>query len=263
MKHSTTKQTTCFDEIHDATAHLCPQSLVIFDIDDVLITAKDHILKPPHRDAWLNTHIDEKFPPDVALDILGHTWTNYAFEATDSKVSLLNQSLKKRNIPSIALTAGWNGKLGNREFHCDDRVDILKSVHVDFSHSFDKVEETFFHGLENCGKVPSFKRGVIFACMLPKPLVLEAFLKVTAFTPKEIVFVDDIHDNIKQMQDFCTEQGIHYQGFHYTGVAARSNAPLDEELALFQFETVIRDKVWLSDEEARQKIGQNKQKKVG
>ena len=262
MKTSTIKETLCFDEIHNATAHLCPQSLVIFDIDDVIFTATDHILKPPHRDAWLNTHFDEKFPPDIALDLLGHTWTTYGFEPTDTKITDLNQSLKKRDIPSIALTAGWNGKLAHRASHCDDRIDMLKSVHMDFSHSFSKTPETFFRGLENCGKIPSFKRGVIFACMLSKPLVLEAFLKAVCFQPKEILFVDDMLHNLLQMQDFCATKKIHYQGFHYTAVSKRNDRLLDEELALFQIETLIRDRVWLSDPQAKEALCRLKIKNV-
>lgn len=255
MQKSTIKETLCFEEIHRATENLCPQSLVIFDIDDVIFTATDHILKPPHRDTWLNTHFDEKFPPEIALELLGHTWTTYDFEPTDVKIVDLNQSLKKRNIPSIALTAGWNGKLAHRSSHCDDRISMLKSVHMDFSHSFSKIPETFFHGLNNCGKTPSFKRGVIFACMLSKPVVLEAFLKAAHFHPKEILFIDDMHHNLIQMQDFCTKENIHYQGFHYTAVSKRNDRILDEELALFQIQTLIRDRVWLSDRHAKEKIG--------
>ena len=263
MAPSTIKETLCFDEIHRATSHLSSQSLVIFDIDDVLFTATDHILKPPHRDHWLNTHFDEKFLPEVALDLLGHTWTTYDFEPTDPKVAELNNTLKERNIPSIALTAGWNGKLAHRPSHCDDRIRMLQSVHMNFTHSFPHMPETFFHGLHNCGKIPSFKSGVIFACMISKPVVLDAFLKSARFHPKDILFVDDMHHNLVQMQEFCTKENIAYQGFHYTAVSKRNHKILDEALALFQIETLIRDRIWLSDENAREKMHHLKMKNVG
>ena len=109
-------------------------------------------------------------------------------------------------------------------------------------------------GFHNCGKVPSFKGGVIFSCMLAKPGVLDAFLKIAQFDPDQIIFIDDILDNLDNMQDYCFEKKIPYHGFHYLGVDARNDRPVDEDVAHLQFQTAIKDKIWLSDEEAKKRI---------
>ncbi|MBX9977325.1 MAG: DUF2608 domain-containing protein, partial [Alphaproteobacteria bacterium] len=199
MIHSSITQTNCFDEIHAATKDLPKDALVIFDIDDVLITAKDHVLRGQKKEKWLNEYFDNRFSPEEVLQVSSHVWTVYETEITDAKVVELNESLKERGIPSIALTAGWNGSLGHRPLHCDDRVDILKGVGIDFSHSFPTIKETFFRGFENCTKIPSFKKGVIFACMLPKQDILGAFLASVNYTPKTIVFVDDMLINLERL----------------------------------------------------------------
>ncbi len=250
---STITQTTCFSHIQRETAHLTEKSLVIFDIDDVLVTAKDNVLRGSKKEKWLD-HYFNSLTPEESLEISSYVWTAYETEITDIQVAYFNEDLRARNIPSIALTKGWNGSMANRPSHCDDRIQTLKDIGIDFRYSFPNTPEIFLNGLENCGKIPSFKEGVIFSCMLSKAIVLDAFLKAVDFKPDEIIFIDDMLNNLEDIQTYCETHAVNYQGFHYVGVDARETQPLNEEIAHLQFQTALREKKWLNDAQAHQKL---------
>ncbi len=65
---STITQTTCFSHIQRETAHLTEKSLVIFDIDDVLVTAKDNVLRGSKKEKWLD-HYFNSLTPEESLEI--------------------------------------------------------------------------------------------------------------------------------------------------------------------------------------------------
>lgn len=270
MRHTHTHihASICFDHVKDIieNAHKKMQNsahkpLVVFDIDDVLITAKDQVLRGPRKDYWLDTYFfNDTRSEEESVEISGYTWATYQTEVCDPKVVSLQQHLKKQGIPNIALTAGWNGPLGPSPSHCDDRIRTLKNVGIEFHDVFPHIPPTSFTHLENCGRHPSFKQGILFACMIKKPLVLDAFCNIASLKPAHIIFVDDMMYNLTDMQDYCAHHGIAYDGVHYTGVEHHDNNTFDEAIAHLQFQTALRHKIWLSDDEARARLNMTKER---
>lgn len=243
-------ETTCYTHMHQISKTPPKDALFIFDIDEVLIHAKDQVLRPPHKGRWLHDYIDSKYPPEEAKYLSGFIWSHYQVDLVDPLLPEITENLVKSDAYAIALTAGWNGSLGHTENHCDLRVNILKEHGIDFSKSFDIEKELFFEDLTYCGKTASFKDGVTFACMMPKHLVLDALLKEIDFSPAEIHFIDDHLPNLKGMENYCLEQGLDFYGYHYIGVEDKETEPLNEERAHLQYQTVLTTKKWLSDDEA-------------
>lgn len=259
--HSEIIEMECFRRLSKLSKAPPKDALFIFDIDEVLIHARDQVLRPPHKAKWLHDQIDSRYSPEESKDLSGYIWSDYLVELVDPDLPKIISDLSISGARSIALTAGWNGDLGNTENHCDLRIEILKNYGIDFSKSFSHEAEIFFEEFSFCGRIPSFKQGVIFACMLPKHEILDVFLKKMSFTPSQIHFIDDSLHNLTGMRDYCAEVGLDYYGYHYVGVERREVDLLNYARAKLQYDIVIREKMWLSDEEADQ-ILRTKQKTV-
>ena len=229
-------------------------SLVIFDIDDVLLTATDRVLRSPHNYIWLGKYIDNNFSPSEALSLASNIWTSYKTMITDRLLPDILQKIQYKGIPIIALTAGWNGVLANRKNYCDDRIKCLKNMKIDFSQSFPQLTNIIFSTLENCSKNPSFKEGILFGCRLPKDRVLDAFLSLLGSKPDTILFIDDLRENLDDVHKYCLKNEINFYGLHYNGVEKMDNTPLDENVAHFQFQYLIKHKKWLDDIAAKNHI---------
>ena len=243
-------ETTCFSKLCQIAKNPPKNALFIFDIDEVLICARDQVLRPPHKEKWLYEYIDSRYPPEEAKHLSGYIWSYYETDLVDHSLPEIIGMLTSSHAYTIALTAGWNGRLGHLDNHCDIRVQKLLNYGLDFSKSFDVEGELFFPELMYCGKTASFKKGITFACMQPKHLVLEAFLKKLSFTPSEVHFIDDYMPNLTGMRAYCQEKGMNFYGYHYKGVEAREKDFLNERRAHFQYQTVLTTKKWLSDAEA-------------
>lgn len=260
--HSEIIEMECFRRLDDLSKAPPKDALFIFDIDEVLIHARDQVLRPPHKAKWLYDQIDSRYSPEDAKDLSGYIWSDYLVQLVDVNLPRMISDLSRAGARPMALTAGWNGDLGNTENHCDLRIDILKNYGIDFSKSFQHSDEIFFQELSFCEKTPSFKQGVIFACMLPKHDVLDVFLERMRFIPPQIHFIDDSLHNLIGMRDYCMKRGIDYYGYHYVGVERRELMPLNDVRAKLQYDVVIREKMWLSDEEADQILKGTRQKTV-
>ena len=260
--HSEIIEMECFRRLDELSKAPPKDALFIFDIDEVLIHARDQVLRPPHKAKWLYDQIDSRYSPEEAKHLSGYIWSDYLVQLVDQDIPRIISALSLAGARPIALTAGWNGDLGNTENHCDLRIDILKNYGIDFSKSFQQSDEIFLEEFSLCGKIPSFKQGVIFACMLPKHEILDAFLKKVKFIPEQIHFIDDSLPNLIGMRDYCARKQIGYLGYHYVGVEKRELVPLDNTRAKLQYDVVLREKMWLSDEEADQILKSTRQKTV-
>ena len=225
----------------------------------MLITGKDVALRQPHKKKWVQRYIQANPCAEKSFEASANMWSVYETQISDPAVADIIQKLEERGIPSLALTAGWNGQLAKRPFHCDDRIDSLRSKGIDFSYSFPKLLPTFFKKFENFGKNPSYKQGVLFACMLKKSDIIHAFLEYAEHTPKEIVFVDDQYENIEDIGAYCARQGYNYHGIHYRGVEKRHTDQVNEKIAHMQFQTLLDTGEWLNDEVAEAKISSSDQ----
>lgn len=123
---------------------------------------------------------------------------------------------------------------------------------MDTGRSFQEVKDVTFNFLKSKDptRVPMFKNGIVFACHLPKGQVLKTFLHYAGLSPKKIIFMDDLRENLESVEAFCQQTGIKFIGFEYTAVTERSKIPLDEKRAQLQFEVLEKEHQWLSDDEA-------------
>ncbi|MBX9787187.1 MAG: DUF2608 domain-containing protein [Alphaproteobacteria bacterium] len=230
------------------------ETLVIFDVDDVLITARDQILQAAHKKflEGLNKGLESRLSEEEAQKLWGIIWLARSDEPVDPKMVSLIKEAQSKGLKVMALTNAWTGPFGVIPSLQDWRIEELEDFGYVFKDSWKTLKAKTFEALKSKDpeRFPVFKEGVVFTCNLPKGEVLKALLDYANLSPKKIIFVDDKEKNLKSVEAFAREVKIPFIGFQYTAVVDRPKSLLNEKRAQLQFEVLEKEHKWLSDEEA-------------
>ena len=232
-------------------------SLVIFDVDEVLITpSSQDDLRHPYRDQLLQSIFNRIKPLEIEL-LKIIIFLNAKQVLVESRITEIFEKLKSHKIPAIALTTMGTGKLGVIKKMHDFRFKQLDSVHLSFKHLSPLDGEHImmelatrnrkFSGLD-CKGDPFLKSGVIFTSGLDKGIVLEYVFETYNYYPKTVIFVDDLIENIESLKQICLKLNIDFYGFHYKAASLIPLPIIDEDLEKLRFEILEKEFTWLSHE---------------
>lgn len=244
-------QTSTLEPIMDRIEKSDENTLVVFDVDEVLVKAEDQILQLSYKKELdkIIADLSQKHSPEKIKDLKSIVFLTYKKSLVDPKIKEVFNLLAKKNIKFIALTATPTGKLGQIESLEDWRIEDLKRFGFDFGHSFPEIPTTTFTNL-SCSKNPkqfcTYKGGILFSCSVPKGNVLKAFLTLTNHSFNNIIFIDDLRHNLESVEEFCEEADLTHYGFEYTA-AQGSLTPLNQQRAQIQINTLIEKGEWLTD----------------
>lgn len=227
------------------------QTLAVFDIDEVIFTSKDQVLNPNykiHRDR-LEKKITEQLNIAEQKRLSFLLYKLRLRVIVDPNILSVFDLLLNNNIKTVALTHCPTGMVGEDNIELV-RIDQLKNFGLDFSKLLPEVKHVDLSGINIDTNAPQFLQGVILTAMIDKGTVLKEFLKKIAFKPTKILFIDDRMENLLSVQSMCHDLDIEYVGFEYTAVADIPVLDFNEERANLQFETLLKENIWLSDEQA-------------
>lgn len=222
------------------------KTLVMFDIDNVLIYPQDALLqnwrsewKPEGMRAWT-----------AEEDTIA--WMNAKFKIMDPSGPNLINMLNENGVPTIGFTS----------FTLDDS-DIVKSIpdwrssHLqELGINFNMEKEIVFP-IQNGFIPPSFEKGTLYCGNFYKKdkdnkgKILSLYLDWLDWNPEQVVLIDDGKSHIKSVKKELERRGIPFIGFLYI---SKDLDLIDEKVAELQYETIINQKQWLSDEEAKQNL---------
>ncbi len=227
---------------------------MVFDVDDVLITSIDEILKPQNKESLeeLRHDLEKRYSKAELDELYSIIFQGRKKVPVHPDMIKLIAHLQSKGIKVLALTHCITGKFGNIESMEDWRIQEIEKLGYFFNKSWKDLEEKSFE--EKDGKQALFKKGVIFTNHLPKGEVLKAFLDYTHLRPKHILFIDDKKKNVQSVQEIARHLDIPYTGIEYKAVEYAKYVPLNKERAKFQFAILEKEHVWLSDEEADKKM---------
>jgi len=221
-------------------------TLVLWDVDQTLITPEGSIFKPKWDallDQWLG---GKKMMTDKAGNkryVFRELMMSVPHSVVDSGVYPLIEKIKKKQIPMLAFTAAVSGKVGKTDSFIDWRIDELKKFGFDFSHSFPNIDTLNLSKDPNLQFPPVYKSGVLVTSLHEKGPVLIDFLKAIQWMPRKIIFVDDqlnnVHSVIKSL-----EGQVEVIGVHYTAVS-EFPCELNEESAHFQVDHFLKTGEWV------------------
>ena len=227
-------------------------TLVIFDVDHVLIMPKDDYTRNRHpyrQILWreiVNRNSKQKIKMLQSIVTVSSKWC-----LMDPKILNILADLENNLIPSIALTSYGTGKLGIIESLEDLRIHELKSLGIDFVNLSPIKNKVLIHELKNEHGIPMFKDGIIFTAELDKAIILDYILRNKNYHPKKIIFIDDQLNNLKSIENFCTKSLIKFCGFHYIAISKRPVCIIDNEKEKMRFKILEKEHRWLSSTELK------------
>ena len=218
------------------------KTLVLFDLDDVLIYPKDALLQH-----WRNEWRPEGMRAWAAEEDT-IAWLSATFQILDPLGPKLLDRLHQKNIPAIGFTAFAMDQV---ELHSipEWRSQHLKELGLNF-----KVNGEVTFPVQAGFVPPSFKYGVLYCGDFYKKdpnnkgKVLSLYLNWLDWRPKRVVLIDDSKKNIESVERELDRREIPFLGFHYI---PKELDPLDETVAELQYRTLINQKRWLSDKAAK------------
>lgn len=236
-------------------------TLVIFDVDDVLLTAEDQILQPNHKEYnnFLANKLQSRVSKRDAENLWGIILLNAHYKLVDSSIIDIIKTIQSKDIKTLALTNILTGSFGKVCSIEDWDINRLENNNIDFKPSWSSIKEKKFTNFNPSepGRPPVFKSGVLFTSSVSKGEVLKAFLSYVRMKPKKIIFIDDKLKNLESVQKFCINENIEFSGFQYNAVKILDQTVLNTRRAQCQFEILEKKQKWLSDEKADFLVSKN------
>lgn len=240
------------------------ETLVIFDVDDVLIIPKDQILQAQNRKRLekLNQRLEESVGKENADIFYSIIFMQRDNGPVDIKMKDIISELQSKGIKVLALTNCFTGSFGDIESMEDWRYYELKKHGYHFDLSWRALKPKVFTGLEKIGKglsaksssMPVFKSGIVFTNAVSKGQALKAFLQYAGIRPHKIIFVDDKRKHLKSVEELAKSHNIPFIGIEYTAASNIPTSSLNEKRADLQYKILEKAKKWISDSEADELI---------
>ncbi len=200
------KEISTIKEAYAILKRLDHNSLVIFDIDQTLLTSKDERYLITQNDKDSISIIIDEYTNGCKADYnkLEEHPIDYFIEAErvlmEEEYLDFIKEIKSRNTPIIALTQLKVGRCRNIESLEEWRFVQLKNAGLDFSDSF-KMQKLEFKKFPLFNQTyPIYYKGILMTNDVSKGNLLVEFLKeiekITAWKPNKIYFFDDkLHHN--------------------------------------------------------------------
>ncbi len=251
---------TTFDQMDDEFNHCNESTLVIFDVDEVLITTEDHFIQPHvgdlfHRfcrDAFKKAHSDEE--REELSNNLSAAFTGPKRHLVEKEIPSKIKQLQDRGVKVIALTASPVGKYGRVESAERWRIEHLNGLGINFAPSFPSIDRHQLEAIKHPQMAPPvFEAGILFSIGHEKGVVLRHFLEMWGLQPTKVVFIDDLMENLQSVEKELANSGIEFKGYLYKG-AEPFFKELNLELLHYQLDHLKNNGEWLSDIEVAQRL---------
>lgn len=155
--------------------------------------------------------------------------------------------LQNEGYRTIALTASMTASLKN-ECLIQKRIDNLRQLGFDFSHTFPEIESQYFSSLDQNYKTkPYFEKGILFSNgENPKNYkgeVLVQFLQLIDWQPKQIILIDDRLHNLQTVHHALCEysSSIKFLGLHFLGALDYPSQEVSSKEFSSKVESIARE----------------------
>ncbi len=246
------KQVDSLDPIIEELNKADKETLVVFDVDYVLLVPKDLIARPCSRELrhTLFPKMEKevgKIKQDYLLSIMR---SQGGSALVDARLPALVKGLQARSIKVIALTAQGYGPFGIIKDEGSLRVEELKNLDLDFRNAFPALKPFLLTIPSPKNHLPLYREGIILTDRSSKGEALITFLQQVKWNPKKIIVIDDGHQHLEHIQEALKANHLNGLLFLYIDGKLAAEKP-DPDLAQAQFDYLIKNENWISDEEAQ------------
>ncbi|MDR0632154.1 MAG: DUF2608 domain-containing protein [Holosporaceae bacterium] len=223
--------------------------LVVFDCNGVLTANSDQIMNNCHRKIFktlFQKHISDK---SGMVEFLSCMVSATPDRPVNERMPTIIDDLQRRNVKVVVLTGLGANPFGKIKDPKKWRSDTLNDLGYHFENSWMSLGEKIFDDQS------VYFKGIILCGGNAKSQCLKNFIEYANIKPKKIMFIDDSLKNLSDVSDFCRSRDISFVGINYLEADhLNSKRPFSEKRAEFQFKTFEENGVWLSDDEAEEKM---------
>lgn len=217
------REVSTMEEAATYLKSLNKEDLAIFDIDMVLIQPDD----PTFQMATMQSHLStaQKIIAQVPQEKLAIFFTLMTTSCgaclVDPFCLQVLSTLRKNQVPTMALTGNFTGKFKEIENLEERLLDSLSKLGIDFSLNPPYKELITFQESTSRGNYPTYREGVLFVNGMfhSKGEALTRFLTKINYMPKKIIFIDDLEKHLKTVEAslHIYNSSIEYLGLLFTG----------------------------------------------
>ena len=164
----------------------------------------------------------------------------------DPDIVQLIKQLQQQKCNVVGLTSLGTGSLNTIKSLPEWRAHMLKDFGFDFSGTFTDVSFTTLPANRN--NYPCLHKGLLCANYRAKGDVLGAF-HYYKLNPERIISFDDRESDLSSIAHECQKRGICFFGYQMEA-AKKLPGQWSTSRALLQFNTALKDNIWLSDSQA-------------
>ncbi len=234
--HSEIIRTDNLETIKSACVEANSQTLVIFDMDNVLTESTERAFQAdlyPRIKKIVDQYREQvkKMSPSDQEKLKGVQW-KIPVCLVDNGMPLLIKSLQDREIKALMLTANPHGRIASVnsiEDLCDSR---LRALGIDFGKSWYSVD------IKPCFNtdLTIFHKGEIFT-LESKEVALKRFLEhIPEYKFQKIIFVDDKRKNLEKVKNMAEKSGMDFVGIEYFRVFTKNRLKTDLSSVKERFE---------------------------
>lgn len=248
---------TNFQELYNILSQINKndKTLVLFDVDETLITMKDKILRPIANKTISETFATIFLPltdPNKQIKF-GHYISQAQTTLMHPDMPKLINVVKSKNIKTFALTRmrPGAGKCGIVDSMEHLRFNELLKHGIDFRNTILDSHIVFeLPVLKDRSSI--YKDGIIYASPHKKSTVFEEIIKILKLSGhdiKTVYFVDDKRKFVEDVANSCKKLNIDYIGLHYVDHDVNNEllTEKDIEFGMFQFKHFNETYIWLDD----------------
>ena len=225
-------------------------SLVLFDIDDVLITPTDEFNFRSKIRKDLKKEISQNKSKHEIEVIFSDFFLKRKVKLVNENIPKLIELLKDKKISISALSAWWTDNFGTIQEMEKQRLKELEQVKLSFTDlsPFNKDIRFTSHKTEH-GGTPMIISGIILTALKDKSEVLGLALGSINNKFKRIIFIDDQKKYLQEVEKFCTRNELDFVGIHYTESSLAPIPDFDSAKKKKRFDLLKEKHLWLSDSE--------------
>ncbi len=204
----------CFGEIYEVSTiaemdkHKGEGVLFLYDIDNTLVRLERSF----GCDQWfqyrfnqLQKQMDNR---QEALDKALAEWTSIQYISKPKEVETIGKNIIAAQQNEGVMLIGFTTR-GLSLSRCTTMQ--LATLGFDLSKTAPIKEELFF----NNGQGVIFRKGVLYTAGTHKGKALFKFLDILNINPSKVVFINDKHQNLAEVEQTCIERNMPFTGLRY------------------------------------------------
>jgi hypothetical protein len=233
------------DEIHDIKSEITPDTLILFNVAEVLMDTESSLGTQAWR-KFIRSRTDAKTHDELTWIV----FENFPPKSPETTTPELIQELQSNGYTTFGFTSrGRNEWYSSQVLDVDLKTEqLLLQIGIDFSKTTLNNELSMLPELFG----EYFHNGIIYAGNSQnKGELLKQIIETTGYLPSKVIYVDDKEDSLKEVEKAVESINIPFVGYVYSKTA-QNHQNFDPQIANIELWWFLRYDTILTDQDAEQ-----------